>query len=481
MKNNLSITGTSFCLVLVALAFDAVTVLMPTSLMPKIYVCIAVILPLYYYMIQTTIKYRGVRNTFFMLLFLSLFFYYGQHFVVIIDPGFYTQNDIGGILSRKIPDGYIVHASYIAVICMLILHAGFFTVKPKLISNSCNLSNGANHKAYDKTLITAGWIIFFIAIIPTIKYLVALFEMQLVYGYLGRRTMEEDENYLELLGVAQWQILLANLFLPSIYALLIGYRGQGKTKLVYVFLGIYMVLYLLTGSRFVILKAIVAVVLIQSIWVNPLKKYNLKKLAIIAVITAVVFSLGTTIRGYTEDSMDIEEATEGFALSGILGESGITFTSISNVIYCCPDKVDYFYGKSLLGSVLQCLPGFLRFGFFDHNVLSVSATFSPLYYGQGTEHGYGSSFIAEAYYNFGYLMFLFIFILGVLIGKLDKSLVKSYIKNSSFLFFVLVSISGELVYGVRNDLSNIPRIFLTTILPIVIIAFFLEPKRIANK
>lgn len=476
MKNNLSITGTSFCLVLVALAFDAIISLMPSSLTSKIVVCLIVILPMYYYMIYTTIKQRGVRNTFFMLLILSVFFYFGQHFVAVIDPDYFIKSDIEGILAGKIPDDIIIHASFIAVISMLTLHAGFFSVKPCHISLNPRKENGEN-----KALIIAGWIILAIAIIPTIKYMIALLQMQLVYGYLGRRMMEEDDSYLEMLGVARWQILLANLFLPAIYALLIGYKGKGKSIFVYALLAIYMVLYLLTGSRFTVLKAVVAVVLIHSIWVNPFKKYSIKKILVAGLLVALVFSLGSKIRGYTEENMNIEEATEGFAFSGILVESGITFTTISNVIYCCPDKVDFFYGKSILGGILQCLPEFMRFGFFDHNVLSVSATFSPLYYGTGTEHGYGSSFIAEAYYNFGYLMFIFIFILGLILGRINFSLVKAYNKNRAFIFFILVSISSELVYGVRNDLSSILRIFLTTIFPIVFIAFFLKPKRIANK
>lgn len=470
----INFSKTSIILAVITLILNAIIIIIPAALMFKLYISLLVVVLLYYYMIKTTIQYRGVKNCFFMLLVLSIFFYYGQHLVAIFNSTYLKDNDGAGLLSGKIPDNMIIHATFIAIICMLILHAGFFSVKP-ISLHQCN-ANDINK--CNKGLIKAGWIILLLSIYPTFKYLFALLELQTIYGYLGRRMMETEDNYLATLGIARWQILLANLFLPSIYALLIGYRGSGKSKWVYLLLAIYLLIYLFTGSRFMVLKALVIIALIQLLWIKPFKIYNVKIIIIAATVLAIVFSVGSLIRGYTKDSFNIEEVNEGLSLSGILWESGITFTTISNVLYCCPSKVDFFYGKSLLGSVLQCLPNIFRFGFFDHNVLSVSETFSPLYYGSGTDHGYGSSFIAEAYYNFGYLMFVYIFILGICLGKINQSLVKAYNNNSAYLFFCLVSLCGELVYGVRNDLSSIPRIMLTTTFVVLVLSLLLHERKI---
>ena len=161
--------------------------------------------------------------------------------------------------------------------------------------------------------------------------------------------------------------------------------------------------------------------------------------------------------------------SDGFGLSPTLWESGITFTSVSNMLDKCPSEVEFFYGKSWIGGILQCLPSPLRFGFFDKYTIITSSTFSHLYYNT-TNYGYGSSFIAEGYYNFGYFIYPIIFLFGVILSKINEKLKQVRLKESPYSFLVLVYICGEIAYGIRNDLNSVIRICISSVVIIAISA-----------
>lgn len=136
-----------------------------------------------------------------------------------------------------------------------------------------------------------------------------------------------------------------------------------------------------------------------------------------------------------------------------------------------------------MGSILLFLPSFMRFDFFETYNLVVSATFSPLYYNTNLI-GYGSSFITEAYYNFGYLMFPFMILMGALFGKLENLLIKAKVTRNAPLFFLITYVLSELIYIVRNDIYAIPRfVIFYAIVPLVLykcLNLFFKKKKMAK-
>lgn len=447
------------------LLFDVIDV----PLVSKIRWSIPFIVSLFIYMLYTTKKYYGYFNVLFMLLFLSFFFYYGQHFVVLFDLGYLYKISEDSIISGWLPDSVYVEATYIIIICLLLLHAGFFSVKDFNVKKANNKLNVDKLKA----LRTAGWVGLLISSYPMIRYQVSLFTLQMTLGYGGRRELEGDTDYLSSMGLSGLMIYVAGLFLPSLYALLIGYKGKRNIYWVYILIAIYLVMNLILGSRFVILKTLVVLLFIQFVWITPPSKKTMKKLIIAGLVLVVLFGAVTKLRDMTADSISLSDATEaadGLGISSVLWETGITFTCVSAVLAYCPSKVNYSYGASVLGALLQCIPEPLRFGFFDNHKILLSSIFSPLYYNT-TLFGFGSSFIAEGYWNFGYFVFIYMYILGYFLGKMQVKLNNASITSSPFLFLLLSSICGDLVFGVRNDLSSIPRILLTNTFVIFVLTY----------
>lgn len=436
----------------------------PCALVDKIIISMVFVILGYVYLFRRIIATRDYISIYTILLLLSVAFYYGQHFVAMINPSYLLSTHEFSILDKRIPDRYIIYATFLCIDCLLIMYAGYSTV-PR---NELHVQEIDNCRL--RTFRFVGWVFFLLSILPAFRLIVAEYQMTVMNGYLGRRILESEDNYLQLLGVSYIELLVAQLFIPSIYTLIIAYKGKKYNMLFYCVLLVYCALYLMTGSRFTILKILVCVVFINYIWVKSPATRDYKRLLIYGCAVAALFTIGSIVRTIGVDIVSGADISSGFKIYDTFWESGITFTTISNMLYQCPDYVDYFYGKSYIGALLQCIPGSSGFDFFVHNNMHISATFSPLYYGQGSMAGYGSSFIAEAYYNFGYLVYIPIYFGGRLFAKAQNSMVIAQNTSNPIKFLITVSLCGELAYAVRNDLVNIPRILLYSVGIIVFVA-----------
>lgn len=431
----------------------------------------------YVFMIVCCLRRQRACSVLFFLVLLSIPFYYGQHILAVFNPSYLTMNQTFTILDGRIADETIISATFLIVDCLLVLLAGFLCVSRG--SEKPTRRTAGHNEMKMKALKIASWAFLLISIYPTIRYLLALYDLQQAYTYLARRMLETQDNYYQILGVSLRDIYISGWFLPAVYGLYISYDGRKYRNLVLGLIVAYSVLYLLTGARFMVVKTLVSIFFIRFIWIKPITKSDIARLISIGVVLILVFEALTTLRGVAGGSFSLERILNAIDPSGMLWEPGITFTTVSNILACCPSTVDYAYGGSVLGSILQCLPDFLRFGLFDTITLKVSSIFSPLYYGTSS-FGYGSSFIAEAYYNFGWFIYIVMLLYGLALGKIDQLMYRSSQAKSVYLFLVLAYLAGELVFGVRNDLSSIPRILLFGPIPIIVVALFLEKSVLAQ-
>ena len=433
----------------------------------------------YAFMIYNCVRKKGVANILFILLSLSIAFYYGQHILVLFDPDYLLNEQTYSVLDGRISEDCIIRASFLIIACLLLLTGAFLARNPTYSESYAawlglkNSLQPVNLEVKLKALKIVGVVFLLISIIPTIKYQLALYALSEMFGYLGRRNLESGDDYFQILGVSYLEITLAQFFLPALYALLMSLKSKSGKVVVYALMLLYTILYLMTGSRYNLLKMLCSIFLIRTIWIKPLNKNELKKYFFIGLVFVVLFSAGNVYRGSDGSDISLGYMIEKLSPSGTLWESGITFTSVSNVMDKCPSVVPFFYGKSWLGALLQCLPEFMRFGFFDHNTLQTSATFSPLYYNTSM-FGYGSSFIAEGYYNFGYFILPVMIFFGFLLGKIHDFLQLAKSKSSPYHFLILVYMCGEFAYGVRNDLSSVPRLTLVTVVFIVAVSYVVE-------
>ena len=438
------------------------------GLSDKILISMLYVVFSYGYMIFYCFKRKKIITPLFLIIFLSIFFYYGQHLLAVFFPNYLYTEQVNHVLDGKLNDSSIIHATFIAVECLLCVFAGDFS--KTFDSTKDEEAEIADYDIKLQALKYVGWFFLLISIYPTVRLQLALNRLNYVYGYLGRRALETDPNYYQILGLNPMVSAIAKYFLISIYALLIAYKGKKYRFLIYGLVVMYCALYYFTGSRYEIVKLLVVIFLIETIWIKTPERKDLRKYLRVGLIVVLAFTAGSVIR---TAGMHFSDVLAQASLGDMLWEPGITFTSISNVIDKCPSVVDFFYGKSIIGAVLQCLPAFLRFGFFEKYTLHTSATFAHLYYNT-TTHGYGSSFVAEGYYNLGVLVYIYMFLYGLFLGWITRILKNAKSTRSPYSFLALAVTCGSLVYGVRNDLSSIPREILYTTGVFIVITFFVE-------
>lgn len=467
---------TMMCVLLAFVAFGLSFIVnaIPADLITKIGITLLFVTAAYVFMIYNCLRMKGATNVLFIILCLSIMFYYGQHIVAVFDSNYLLNAQTYSILDGKLPDACIINASYLIIACLLLLTGSFLARREAgdMLAFEEELpQTSLDHKL--KALKIVAVIFLLVSIYPTIKYLSAQYALSQTYGYLGRRNLEVESDYFQILGVSYFEVSLSQFFLPALYALMISVKSKTGRIVTYVLMIIYLVMYYMTGSRYNLLKMLVTVFLIRVIWIKPLNRKEIKKYIWIGIVIMILFSVGSILRNSVNGTINMNQILDELSPSGTLWESGITFTTVSNLMDKCPSVVPFFYGKSWIGSILQCLPNALRFGFFDENTLQTSSTFSHLYYNTSV-FGYGSSFIAEGYYNFGILVFPVMLMFGAFLRWINDRFKLAKIKASPYLFLVLVYVCGELAYGVRNDLSSVLRITLSTVVIIVAAAFIVE-------
>lgn len=463
---------TSVGLALLGWVLSIVVNAIPINLTSKIGITLLFVAVAYVFMFTNCLRIKGATNILFIMLCLSVMFYYGQHIVAVFDSKYLLNKQTYSILDGKIADNNIINASFLIISCMLLVTGAFLSksdVEKMKLQTETNNSN-LEKKLY--ALKIASVIFLLISIYPTVKYLSAQYALSQTYGYLGRRNLEIESDYFQILGVSYFEVSLSQFFLPALYGLMMSVKSKFGKISAYLLMAIYIIMYYMTGSRYNLLKMLVTIFLIRVIWIKPLDKKEFKKYILIGVIIVLMFSIGTILRNAGTGTVNLGQVLDEMSPSGTLWESGITFTTVSNVLDKCPSQVPFFYGKSWIGSILQCLPVPLRFGFFDQYTLQTSSTFSPLYYNTKM-FGYGSSFIAEGYYNFGLFVFPVMILFGIFLRWINDRLKLAKVKSSPYLFLVLVYVCGELAYGIRNDLNSVLRLTLSTVVIIVVASIIL--------
>ena len=142
-----------------------------------------------------------------------------------------------------------------------------------------------------------------------------------------------------------------------------------------------------------------------------------------------------------------------------------------------PEKIETADGETYLAGLLYVLPNGLTGNAYLQSK-SVDEVFSPYltYYG-----GVGSSFIAEAYFNFGVYSVVLFFLYGVFIAMLQNVVERSYVKGSYGTLFACCAAFMLMSFYIRSDVRTFPRYFIWNALPVIIVQQLILPNIKANK
>ena len=307
-------------------------------------------------------------------------------------------------------------------------------------------------KTNSHNLCRVAWGLLIISIIPT--YYKLYKDMTTVFSVGYQSTLGN------VLGIDKVYVLLSGFYTS---ALLILYCfEERKRNIVYFALGIYGLMQLLGGSRIEVFRLAVVLLIISYMFRKETNKKNIIVIFLIALGGMFVFSFVSSARNYIYLASDVRlflretanDLLENNFIFSAIKEMGNTQVINTLVYSICPTKVEYRYGLSLFRAIYSIFPNILNLKY-----ISVDEVFSRFY--TVTNAGCGASFIAEGYWNFGYLSVFFFLILGyiwaAIASQFKRFCNQEYVNPENM--FLIVYLMYFMIFLVRSESIELGRSF----------------------
>lgn len=246
--------------------------------------------------------------------------------------------------------------------------------------------------------------------------------------------------------------ILQYLFFPALICCLVGSGYTRKMRIIiYSIFGVYAILGVLSGDRGGWLYSLIILLWLHTYYVKISKKKFLLY-GLLFIVGIYLLSVITNVRDSGLDSLTFTDFIEVFsseqspvidAFFEMGGNMGIIvfFLHTGNSVYPYGNS----YITALLGAVLS-----KGLSLFNLDMILLGNWFSQDYL--GISWGTGFSMIGEAYLNGGYWEGLvYMFILGVLIGKLIQFASKSRNNESPIKLFVSAAGLNVVIGFARSD------------------------------
>lgn len=289
------------------------------------------------------------------------------------------------------------------------------------------------------------------------KLIVLLFKIRLNLTYGYSVALGTDYN-----GAGPFSHIVnfvATLFLPSIFAVLVATKNKKYNFIFWVYYFIFVIAYFLSGSRFEAVISLAGLVLLYHFYYRKITVKQFILIGIVGFCVLFVCSLMNKVRiitnyGQTTDFTEIfrnsiQSSKKSNFMFDVIATTGFQILSVTNVLINCPNPHHFTYGGYYFGGLMRIIPNILG----GNNILitkSIDNIFTPYL---TKTYGMGSSFIIEAYYNFGYFGFLIMILYGYLIALVCSKMNyirKGQSKNIILTYFVFY-MAAETLFWVRSD------------------------------
>lgn len=427
--------------------------------------------------IVSVLVYRTVKQLNFFLMFImtGFVFEFGQSIAVFLggynylDANWFLNINSGYFNSSEIWRSFL--GSHMFMMSLISSYIVFYKEK-KITQREGKAESYSSNQSY------VGYFLLLISLVPTLYLLKKDITTVQVLGYGA--SLQGGRH-----GVEKIFELIAELFPVSIIWLLVCDHRKWSQRFILLLVFIYMILQLAGGSRIQIFRFTIVLLLIYNLYYKKINKKNLIYLFIAGMIGVFILSLVSSVRTslyYSNNVGDLiknaaEDLWENNFIITTLKELGNTQVVNALVLKECPKKVDYAYGTSYLKMLFSAVPNF--WGGIHPSSIDVDSVFSPFY---TTLCGLGSSFISEAYWNFGYFSIFFSWLLGYCLAQHDlklKLLCEGKTKKTKAFFCFYISFL--LAFWVRSSCNGFGRSMIYGVIPIAMCKILGNRRRIKVK
>lgn len=403
-----------------------------------------------------------------ILVFLTYIFMFGQHVLFLLG-----LNPLGMILlTNRVSKQALFDTGFLVLSSELIMNIGYLMHT----DNSYYKGSGATSDLIDwdlaerqrKALYRTGVIFFVISIIPTIITLAENIYLTFTVGY-GERMLNTAYRRSGITNIAS---ILSEFMSPALFAVYIG-RNKGQ-KWPVIAIVVYLGLYTLSGSRIRMMILLSGILYIQSVFFEKISLRTVLKYCVLGLIVVALFSIISVARQSIGGNSDFgssiassfESVMDNNPIISAVSEAGYTFEATATVVDNCPSKVAYNHGLSYISGLAYILPNGITNNYYNM-VKSTDEVFKGFINAYGS--GIGSSFVAEAYWNFGYFSLIVMFLFGWLIGKLCTKLDKAIYCHDYINIFVCTYVFSCISFYVRSDTRTFFRNFVWFCVPLILV------------
>lgn len=411
-------------------------------------------------------------NIYSILILMTGIFMFGQHILFLLNIA--PEGMI--LLQNKVSQDAIYKTGFLILYSILVMNIGYiiscFTIEQE------HEHELTEKKEYERcSIYNAGLIFFSISFTPTIIVLSKNIMLTFTVGY-GERML--NSSY-QTSGIENISGILGSFMVPSLIALFIGRKPRQKFPIIAI--AAYMILYTMSGSRINTVILLVGTLYVQNILFSNLNfkkllRYGVYAIVILLVLSAVSVARTSVGSANSNSNMvfkdSIEQVIENNVVVSAVSEAGYTFSATAVVVDRCPSDVEYKYGMSYVRAIAYLLPNGMT-----GNLYAKIGSADNIFKGYLNQYGsgIGSSYIAEAYCNFGYASLIIIFIFGLLLGKLSRELDLAILNRDYVRIFILTYIFITVSFYVRSETSTFFRNIVWFGLPVVFVANQIKGKR----
>ncbi len=395
--------------------------------------------------------FNSCINSYLIFVACTYMFYFGQHFLYVIG----IPLDRG----RTIANTYSVQqyntVAFFILLCMLLIHIGAFiaTITTRNLNTqlSYEINDSINKKIEIKALKIVSIFLLVISYLPTVIIRSNYIKIILSSGY-GSVFLSD---YYELGGFSNIPGFMSTFIIPALIMAILAFKDSKSFKFISFLAIVYILLYFLSGSRYDAVLFIVTLILAKKYYFGGLNRKSLFKIGVGGVLLITMISLVSSIRSELSKTSNylslvsdiLINLYENNILFSFIKEMGFTMVATATVFVYCPSSIQYVYGETYFASFLRLFPNLFWDAHPAANV-SVDSVFKSFLTSSG---GIGSSFIAEAYYNFGYSSLLLMPIIGIALFKLFNKMEIASKSDDRAKGFLTLYIFCFTLFFVRTD------------------------------
>ena len=400
---------------------------------------------------------------YFLVLLVSFPFYFGKQLLV----AFGLNPSRIYISSTALTVSSTWESSFFILLSLAFLQLGYCLFAKRRSPDLRARAEQARRSRSYYALRKASMLLVIVLAIPTLVYLLQNIQLTNSVGYGARVS---DAAYRRS-GLANAFGILGAM-MP--YALLAAFLTREKgEKWQILATCIYSGLYMMQGSRTDVFVLALAFAYVWFLcYSNKSAAASLFQMGIALSLLAALFSFGSFARAGFSDTGTVSDVDDSNILIEAVGEAASTYSVTAKVIEMVPEQIPTANGETYLAGLLYVLPNGLTGNAYLQSK-SVDEVFSTYLTHYG---GVGSSFIAEAYFNFGVGSVVLFFLFGVFIAILQNAVERSYENGSYGTLFACCASFMLISFYIRSDVRTFPRYFIWNALPIIIVQQAILPR-----